>query len=161
MEEYFEITKFAEGSANISEFYKLSEGFGKPKRKRIKDRGIKWEEKYRERSEPLKKRFDKSLGSGSYYRWEGHDFSTNSDYFIVIGPAKEKTGKKAYFAGIKKLPIDWEHKKVFSPYGKYFSNILSALSYANSHWGIRFPPNQRNYSIRELAPIDIPRKIKG
>jgi len=145
------------------EYFNLSKlaAFGKPKRKRIKDRGINWKEKYRERSEPLKRRFDKTIGPGSYYRWEGHDYTTNHDYFIVIGPAKESSGKKAFFAGIKKLPDDWEHKKVYAPYGKYFSNIVSALSYASSHWGLRFPPGQRNYSTRDIAAVEIPRRVKG
>ncbi|MFW6121108.1 MAG: hypothetical protein ACOC80_09455, partial [Petrotogales bacterium] len=79
--------------------------------KRIKDRHILWHEKYRERSKPLKKKLDKLIGEGSYYRWEGHDYTTNSDYFVVVGPAQEKSGKKSFFAGIKKLPPRYKRDK--------------------------------------------------
>jgi hypothetical protein len=130
-------------------------------RKRIKDRGINWEEKYHERSKSLKKKFDKRLGPNAYHRWEGHDYTTNSDYFVVVGPAKQRDGKKSFFAGIKKLPEGWEDKKVYAPSGKYFSSISSALSHANEMWGVPYPGNQPNYSDKDLIPIEIPRHVKG
>lgn len=149
---YFDIYKFSSRQGE----------FGHVKRKRIKDRGISWEEKYHDRSEPLKKRLDKLIGEGVYYRWEGHDYTTNSDYFIVVGPALTSTGQKSFFAGIKKLPPEHEDKKVYAPSGKYFPNILSALSYASKQWGAPFPPDQVNYTASEhLANVKIPRKLKA
>ena len=128
--------------------------------RRIKDRGIKWEESYPERSAPLKKKFDKLIGPGVYYRWEGHDYTTDSDYFIVVGPAVTKEGKKKFFAGIKKIPKD-KKKKIFAPDGEYFSNIMGALSHAVEKWAIQMPRNQQNYGEAVLAPHDIPRSMKG
>jgi len=129
-------------------------------RKRIKDRGIRWKERYHERSLRLKKRFKKSLGEGSYKRWEGHDYTTNSDYFIVVGPAVTKEFEKRFFAGIKKLPDD-PKAKVYAPSGEYFVNIVSAYSHASDKWGVPFPKGVTNYSVNDLAGIDIPRHVKG
>lgn len=132
-------------------------------RKRIRDRGIRWEEAYHERSAPLKKRFDKTIGPGSYHRWEGHDYTTNSDYFIVVGPSLQRSGQKSYFSGIKKLPSDYKRKKTktYAPSGKYFTNILSALSHAAKMWGVRFPENQQPYDESSIKDVEIPRHIKG
>lgn len=146
---------------NLLKYAKKGE-FGHITRKRIKDRGISWKEHYHEKSGPLKKRFDEQIGEGSYYRWEGHDYTTNSDYFIVVGPSLvTKEGRKAFFAGIKKLPPKHERKKVYAPSGKYFNSILAALSYASNQWGAPFPKNQNNYSVEDLQNIKIPRKLKG
>jgi hypothetical protein len=130
-------------------------------RKRIRDRGIKWEEGYREKSAPLRKRFLRDIGIGSYYRWEGHDYTTDSDYFVVVGPAQERYGKKSFFSGIKKLPPKTERKKIYAPSGKYFTNIVSALSHANRMWNTPFPRNQINYTTADLANINIPRRLKA
>lgn len=130
-------------------------------RKRIKDRGIRWKEGYHDRSLPLKKRFEKSIGPGAYRRWEGHDYTTDSDYFIVVGPAVQKHGQKSFFAGIKKYPPKWERKKVYAPSGKYFSSLLAALSHASKMWGVPFPEGQQNYSQDQLANVDIPRHMKA
>ena len=137
--------------------YNLSKESG---RKRIRDRGIKWVETYHEKSAPLKKRFTKELGPGSYYRWEGHDYSTNGDYFIIVGPAMTKDLKKRFFAGIKRLPED-VRKKVYAPSGEYFSTMHGALSFATERWGIRFPQGSPNYSLNDLAGIHVSRHVKG
>jgi len=129
--------------------------------KRIKDRGIHWEEAYKEKSAPLKKRFDEEVGAGSYYRWEGHDFTTDSDYFIVVGPSITKFGKKSFFAGIKKLPPKFKRKKVYAPDGEYFPTIISAISHAKEKWGIPFPKNQINYKSQDLDDVYIPRHMKA
>jgi len=131
------------------------------KRKRIKDRGIRWKEHYHERSLPLKKRFNKDIGPGSYYRWEGHDYTTDSDYFVVVGPAVQKHGQKSFFAGIKKYPPKWERKKVYAPSGKYFNNIMSALSHTSKMWGVTMPQNQQEYNTVDLANVKIPRHVKA
>jgi hypothetical protein len=128
--------------------------------KRIKDRGILWREKYHDKSAPLKKRFTKDIGPGSYYRWEGHDYTTSSDYFVVVGPSV-KYDTKLFFAGIKKLPPKEKRKKIYAPYGKYFPTIFAALSHASKMWGVRFPQNQKNYSTKDLENIYIPKHIRG
>ena len=130
-------------------------------RKRIRDRGIKWEETYGEKTSDLKKRMDKKIGPNAYLRWEGHDYTTDSDYFVVVGPAVRKSGEKEFFAGIKKLPPKHERKKVYAPSGKYFPNIMSALSHASDMWGTPMPPNQANYDKGTLAPIELPKNIRG
>lgn len=129
-------------------------------RKRIKDRGIKWEQHYHKRSSRLKKRFDKTIGPGSYMRWEGHDYTTNSDYFVIVGPSLTKEGRKAFFAGIKKYP-DNPKAKVYAPSGEYFSNSNSAYSHASDKWAVPFPKGTPNYSVEQLANIEIPRHVKG
>lgn len=130
-------------------------------RKRIRDRGIFWEEKYGEKSGPLKKRFEKQIGHNSYLRWEGHDVSTNSDYFVVVGPSLDRYGNKMFFSGIKKLPIEEKRKKIYAPSGKYFPNMAAALIHANQMWGVIMPEDQPSYDQDSLSGIDIPRKIKG
>ena len=129
-------------------------------RKRIRDRGIEWKESYHERSEGLKKRFDKMLGPMSYIRWEGHDYTTNSDYFVIMGPSLTKEGRKSFFAGIKKLPDDPE-AKVYAPSGEYFSSSSAALSHVNEKWAVPFPRGAPKYTAEQLAPLKIPRHVKG
>ena len=129
-------------------------------RKKIKDRGINWQESYHAKSKSLKKKFDSSIGPGAYYRWEGHDYTTNSDYYVVVGPTIQSDLGKCFFAGIKKLPDD-PNKKVYSPSGEYFTNIVSALSYAADKWGIVIPQGQTNYEKAQLEVVDIPEHIKG
>lgn len=129
-------------------------------RKRIRDRGITWKEFYHERSSKLKKRFDKDIGYGAYYRWEGHDYTTDGDYFIVVGPAITQNGQKRFFSGIKRLP---ENPKatVYAPYGEYFPNMQSALSHAGEKWGLKIPRPTPNYNEADLANVKIPRHVKG
>lgn len=129
-------------------------------RKRIRDRGIEWKLRYHERSLRLKKRFDRDLGPSSYMRWEGHDYTTDSDYFIVMGPSLTKDGRKSFFAGIKKLPDD-PKAKIYAPSGEYFSSSISALSHINEKWGVPFPKGSPNYSASQLIPLEIPRHMKG
>ena len=129
-------------------------------RQRIRDRGIKWEPGYHERSMRLKDRFDEQLGPMAYMRWEGHDYTTNSDYFVIMGPSLTGEGKKRFFAGVKKLPDDPE-AKIYAPSGEYFTSSVAALSHASEKWGIPFPKGAPNYTVNELASIEIPRHVKG
>lgn len=129
-------------------------------RKRIKDRGINWKEKYHEKSVGLKKKFDSEIGHNAYMRFEGHDYTTNSDYFVVVGPAVTNDLKKRYFAGVKKLPDD-PQAKVYAPSGEYFSTVVAAYSHASEKWGIQFPKGVAEYNLSHLANIDIPRHVKG
>jgi hypothetical protein len=134
-------------------------------RKRIKDRGIKWEETYRERSKPLKKKFEEQVGPGSYYRWEGRDYTTNSVYYVVVGPSMQHNVGKVFFAGIKKIPLEEFTKdpdtKTYSPYGEYFPTMKGALIYASQRWGTPVPRNQVPYNKDSLANADIPEHVKA
>ena len=129
-------------------------------RKKIKDRGIKWEEIYAEKSKSLKKRFDSTIGPGAYRRWEGQDYTTNSKYYVVVGPTIQSDLGKCFFSGIKKLPAD-PNKKVYSPSGEYFTSLNAAYSYATDKWGVPFPQGQQNFTKETLEPVDIPEHIKG
>jgi len=134
-------------------------------RKRIKDRGIRWEEIYRERSASLKEKFEKEIGYGSYYRWEGHDYTTNSMYYVVVGPSLQHSVGKMFFAGIKKIPIEEFTKdpdtKTYSPYGEYFPTIKAALIYASQRWGTKIPKQQIPYTKDSLANADIPEHVRA
>jgi len=130
--------------------------------RRIRDRGINWKEAYPEKSAKLKKRFTEQLGQGAYYRWSGHDYTTNSDYFVVAGPAMTKTLQKRFFAGIKKLPREKaKQKNHYAPSGEYFSTMISALSFCRDRWGVKQPSDRHNYTLDDLARIKIPRHVKG
>lgn len=141
----------------IQKTFNLSKTAG---RKRIKDRGIKWVEAYHEKSKSLKKRFDKSIGPGAYVRWEGHDYTTNSNYYVVVGPTVQSNLGKCFFSGIKKLPAD-PHKKVYSPSGEYFINSAAAFSHATDKWGVPFPQNMPKYTKEQLETVPISQHIKG
>lgn len=131
--------------------------------KRIKDRNIMWKESYTERTKPLHERYAAELGPGSYRRWEGHDYTTNSDYYVVASPAQTKYGQKAFFAGIKKLPPLHvrETAKVYSPYGKYFASMAGALTFLKEKYGVPWPQTQQNYLASQLENIEIPRFVKA
>ena len=128
-------------------------------RRRIKDRHIRWEERYGKKSKNVKKYFEKRL-PGSYFRWEGFDYETGHPYYIVVGPAISKRYGKSFFAGIKKLPRN-PNKKAYSPSGKYFSSLGTALSHAVKMWGIKFPTEAGNYKKNDLQTINIPRHMKS
>ncbi len=127
--------------------------------RRIKDRGIRWEEHYGKKSTALKKKFEKML-PGVYFRWQGFDYTTGHPYYVVVGPAISKRYGKSFFAGVKKMPRD-PKKKAYSPSGKYFPSVRGALSHASDMWGVKFPENAGDYKKEHLIPIDIPRHVKG
>ena len=127
-------------------------------RKRLKERGIKWEEHYGEKSKDVKKHFEKVLPN-SYYRWEGFDYTTGHPYYVVVGPAISERYGKSFFAGVKKMPKE-RHKKAYSPSGKYFPSLRAALSHASKMWGIRFPQTAGSYIKNDLAGIKIPKHVK-
>jgi len=148
------------GNRNLKMFNLYKNNIKIAGRKRIKDRGIEWKEKYHERSVKLKERFDREIGPNAYYRWEGHDYTTNSDYFIVVGPAVTKELKKRFFSGIKKIPDD-PKSKIYAPSGEYFISLNAALSHAVEKWGLNFPKNHINYTINDLVDVDILRHVKA
>lgn len=128
-------------------------------RRRIRDRGINWKEKYEKKSKDVKKHFEKVL-PGSYFRWEGYDYESGHPYYVVVGPAISKRYGKSFFAGIKKMPKD-PRKKAYSPSGKYFHSLRSALSHIQEMWGVSSPPHAGNYTTSDLSPIKIPKHIKS
>ncbi len=127
-------------------------------RRRIRDRHIKWEEHYGEKSTGLKKKFEKII-PGAYFRWEGFDHETGHPYYVVVGPAISERYGKTFFAGVKKMPKD-PKKKAYSPSGKYFPAIKAALSHAVEMWGVKFPKSAGNWKKHDLESIDIPRHMK-
>jgi hypothetical protein len=128
-------------------------------RRRLRDRHIQWKEKYGDKSKNVKRKFDKIL-PGSYFRWEGLDRESGHPYYVVVGPSVSKKYGKSFFAGVKKLPKN-PRKKAYSPSGKYFHNLKSALAHANSMWGTPFPMEAGNYNKNDISNIDIPKHIKG
>lgn len=128
-------------------------------RRRLKERHIRWEEHYGEKSKDVKKHFEKIL-PGSYFRWEGFDHESGHPYYVVVGPSISKRYGKSFFAGVKKMPKD-PKKKAYSPSGKYFPSLKAALSHAVEMWGIKFPQEAGNYQKNDLLPLDIPRHVKG
>ena len=128
--------------------------------RRIKDRGINWKEKYHERSERLRDRYRKKLGPLSYIRWEGHDYTTDSDYFVVVSPALDKYMRKRFFAGVKKMPKD-PKAKIYAPSGEYFINSQAAFSHAHEKWGVPYVKEAPHYSLNDLAGVEIHRHVKG
>ena len=128
-------------------------------RRRIKDRNIRWEETYKEKSKSLKRHFEKIL-PGSYFRWEGMDHTTGHPYYAVVGPSISERYGKSFFAGIKKMPKD-PRKKAFSPTGKYFPSLRAALRHAQETWGVILPKNAGSYIKNDLNNIKIPRHMRG
>lgn len=128
-------------------------------RRRLKERHIRWQEHYGRKSKDVKKRFEHML-PGSYFRWEGFDHESGHPYYVVVGPAVSKRYGKSFFAGVKKMPKD-PKKKAYSPSGKYFESLRAALSYAVEMWGVKMPQNAGSYGKHDLAPLDIPKHIKG
>lgn len=127
--------------------------------KPIRDRGIRWKENYGKKSAGLKKKMEHAL-PGSYFRYEGMDYTTGHPYYCVIGPSVSKRYGKSFFAGIKKLPKHPERNKYYPPTGKYFSSLSQALQHAKKMWNIPHPQNAGNYLKQDLLPIDIPKHLK-
>lgn len=121
--------------------------------KRIKDRHIAWKEKYTKRSYHLKRKYTRELGPNSYFRWEGHDYTTDSDYYVLVAPSMSEEYGKAFFAGIRKMPA------TYSPSGKYFRTIREALRYAYDRWDVRMPIPLPTWTSNSLKNIEISEKI--
>ena len=112
----------------------------------IKDRGIKWNESYRDKSLSLKEHYESAVGPGSYYRWEGHDSSTSTDYYVAITPGRSKKKGYYFFAALRKIPE--EHGSS----GKKFKSQPEAISYAIETWNIPTPksPFHKPYTTEDL-----------
>lgn len=104
----------------------------------IKDRGIRWEESYSDKSLYLKKQFEDQVGPGSYFRWEGHDSTSGSDYYAVVTPGFSKNHGYHFFAALRKIPAD------HGASGKKFKTQAEALSYAYDTWRVPPPKVERH-----------------
>lgn len=114
---------------------------------KLAERPIVWKEKYTKRTLFLKKQYHDVLGPGSYFRFEGHDTESDDDYFVVVGPAKVKSPKSEFFAGVRKLPAD------YAAGGLNFSSMKEAIDYANETWGVYVPKDLRYYDSNDLKGI--------
>lgn len=99
----------------------------------IKERGIRWVEAYGDKSSVLKEEMEKQIGIGSYFRWEGHDVTTDTDYYVVVCPGYSKKKGYFFFAGLRKIPA--EH----GASGKKFTTQADALNYAMETWNVPRP----------------------
>lgn len=120
---------------------------GKP----IKDRGIRWAESYGDKSAYLKEQMEHQVGPGSYFRWEGHDYTTGSDYYVVVSPGYSKKLGYHFFAGLRKMPADQGAS------GKKFKTQAEALSYAMRTWAIPRPSTKpaKSYTWNDLVNVPI------
>jgi hypothetical protein len=99
----------------------------------IKNRGIRWKESYGDKSAYLKEQFEKQVGPGSYFRWEGHDSTSGEDYYVVVTPGYSKKRGFHFFAGLRKIPAENGSS------GKKFNSQMEALSYAMETWRVPKP----------------------
>ena len=112
----------------------------------IKERGIRWTENYGDKSSVLKKEMDEQIGIGSYFRWEGYDKTTDTDYYVVVCPGYSKKKGYFFFAGLRKIPA--EH----GASGKKFTSQADALNYAMDTWNVP-RPQQRPAKAYNIADI--------
>jgi hypothetical protein len=108
---------------------------------------ITWKEAYTDKTKRLKDMYEDIVGSGSYFRFEGTNSETGDEYYVVCGPAKVKSPKPEFFAGLRKLPSD------FAASGKYFSEIREAIEYASETWGVEIPSSISYYDSDDLKNI--------
>lgn len=102
----------------------------------IKDRGIRWAEAYGDKSAYLKEEFEKQVGPGSYFRWEGHDHTSGADYYAVVTPGYSEKHGYHFFAALRKMPAE------NGASGKKFKTQAEALSYAFETWKVTRPTTQ-------------------
>lgn len=127
--------------------------------KPIRDRGIRWSENYGEKSAYLKNEMTEQIGTGSYFRWEGHDYTTNTDYYVVVSPGFSKKKGYFFFAGLRKMPAD------HGASGKKFATQAEALSHAFETWSVPRPLERpaKKYSRDDLVnkPIVMEAQHRG
>jgi hypothetical protein len=116
---------------------------GKP----IKDRGIRWVEQYGDKSAWLKEQFYTEIGPGSYFRWEGHDSTTGTDYYVVVSPGHSEKKGYHFFAGLRKMPAD------HGASGKKFHTQAEAMSYAYEKWRVPTPSEKpaKAYTTKDIV----------
>ena len=112
----------------------------------IKERGIKWQESYGDKSAPLKKSMEEQIGIGSYFRWEGYDHTTDTEYYVVVSPGYSEKKGYFFFAGLRKIPA--EH----GASGKKFNTLAEALNYSMNTWNVPRPKQRpaKPYNIGDI-----------
>lgn len=117
----------------------------------IKERGIRWTEAYGDKSAYLKEQYEEQVGPGSYFRWEGHDHTTGTDYYAVVTPGYSEKHGFHFFAALRKMPAK------AGASGKKFKTQAEALSYAIETWRVPAPKTapHKPYVAADLqgAPI--------
>jgi len=116
-------------------------------REKLVEKNIKWKEAYTDKTLFLKEQFEEVVGEGSYFRFEGKDIDSSSEYYCIIGPAKVHAPRAKFFAGVRKLPA------TYSAGGKYFDSMDGAATYAKETWGIPIPSSLKPYTSAALYGI--------
>jgi len=120
-------------------------------REKLVEKDIEWKQVYTDKTLFLKEQFEDVVGPGSYFRFEGVDKGSSSEYYCIIGPAKIHDPIAKFFAGVRKLPA------TYSAGGKYFDSLDAAASYARDTWGVPTPRSLRPYTASSLR--DIKKKV--
>jgi hypothetical protein len=116
-------------------------------REKLVEKDIEWKEAYTDKTLFLKEQFEDTIGSGSYFRFEGYDLDSGSSYYCIVGPAGIHKPRAKYFAGVRKLPA------TYSAGGKYFDSLDGAAKYAKETWGVPTPKSLRPYTAAYLHGI--------
>ena len=114
---------------------------------KLVEKNIRWQEGYTDKTSFLRKQFNEVVGPGSYFRYEGKDIDTGSEYYCILSPAKIHNPIAKFFAGVRKLPA------TYSAGGKYFDSLNSAAQYAHDTWGVPIPKEMRPYTSASLYGI--------
>lgn len=122
----------------------MKEVFAKEK---LAEKNIDWIENYTDKSAFLKEQFEDIIGPGSYFRFEGKDMDSKSEYYCIIGPAGIHKPRAKFFAGVRKLPA------TYSAGGKYFDSLDGAAKYARDTWGVPTPKALKPYTSASLYGI--------
>jgi len=116
-------------------------------KEKLVEKNIDWEQIYTDKTLYLKEQFEDVIGPGSYFRFEGQDKQSGSEYYCIVGPAKIKDPIAKFFAGVRKLPA------TYSAGGKYFDSLTEAANYAKETWGVPVPRSLRPYTSGQLHGI--------
>jgi len=116
-------------------------------REKLVEKDIEWKQVYTDKTLFLKEQFEDVVGPGSYFRFEGKDKGSDSEYYCIIGPAKIHDPIAKFFAGVRKLPA------TYSAGGKYFDSLDTAAAYARDTWGVPTPNSLKPYTSAALKGI--------
>jgi len=121
-------------------------------KEKLKEKNIKWEESYTEKTLFLKEQFEEVVGKGSYFRFEGKDYDSGGEYYVIVGPARIHAPRAKFFAGVRKLPA------TYPAGGQYFDSLDGAINYAHDTWGVPVPKDLKPYTSSSLH--DIAKRVK-
>ena len=115
-------------------------------REKLVEKHIDWHEEYTDKTQFLKDQFEDTVGSGSYFRFEGTAPDGDS-YYCILGPSKVHHLRAKFFAGVRKLPA------TYSAGGKEFDSLDGAATYARETWGVPTPKSLHPYTSAHLYGI--------